>query len=915
MQEIEWSPNLVSDEPTQNALYALKAAAIAATNFDRTFTHKHPEREVTVALLYSQELIMDESAIRHMGSYYREIPITSIHLRHDLVQGSFGSHAQMARQRLADRVTSSPYHYGCKFLQPGLVDQMDHGATAASEMIMEVKLLMNLEPHPHISQLYACNAKGIDSFLEKGFHSFFFVTDRLQETLTDRLDRIWRMQSADVSMNERLEIALDITSGLRFLHDRDIVYYLRPEKIGFDLRHNGRVKLCHFGQARQKGMQNVASSITKSDDVIHTLAYTAPEVLCNASITCSSDVYAFAILLWELITLKRPFDGYDRFHHYSRVVLAHERPDLKFISSNNLEELLESAWHPHLRPTMKTLNELMETMLLSGNPDDAAINLSELLGRKQQLSTSKQDATFPAPQTPIRNNSKALPPTDNGAKGTRSVRPSKASPSQQSPATRTVSYVRSTSLNKLTTINGGPASPTGRPKSVETTPTVRSNGSNSDQQYVSPVGQSATLRKHAALQSSPASSNSGKSLRLARNSNSSASCRSEKTAASSPGGTFSDDVPWQALKIPKALTRRKSTSNIVVQGEAWLPEQSPRLCTRQYAPEPSPSPRRRHHRSASMDFAPRSTNEDEFSPMAYSPTVSPRRATTRDKSKRRASISSPPTAEFKLDMVPEPTPLQRKKPTTGAIPRLMSPCKPRTSGLPTIKIDSPSSQELIGGDNTQTDPDLGKSPMEGSRMRSQSSGPGPTRKKITPSSAGTRRRPSMRKSASGRDILSAAPLKNSPIPENTATLANLNLHTEKSMTLSTGGLRRRPNMRKSSSGRAILNSPPFGNSPQSDDDAASTKGSQQSQQRGIRKLNSRRKLIKEGGSMDSSDNEQVHARQGDANSGFAWNAASDGDVRDSFTAKLRAEMRKKDPAGGGNGKVIRVKVKNKKPAV
>lgn len=74
---------------------------------------------------------------------------------------------------------------------------------------------------------------------------------------------------------ERLEMALDIASALLFLSDRQIVFNLRPEKVGFDARYS-RIKLCNFGQVRENGQIDQAPSLTKTDD-IRTLAYTAPE--------------------------------------------------------------------------------------------------------------------------------------------------------------------------------------------------------------------------------------------------------------------------------------------------------------------------------------------------------------------------------------------------------------------------------------------------------------------------------------------------------------------------------------------------------------------------------------------------------------------------------------------------------------
>ena len=65
------------------------------------------------------------------------------------------------------------------------------------------------------------------------------------------------------------------------------------------------------------------------------------------------------------------------------------------------------------------------------------------------------------------------------------------------------------------------------------------------------------------------------------------------------------------------------------------------------------------------------------------------------------------------------------------------------------------------------------------------------------------------------------------------------------------------------------------------------------------------------GSLPMSDDDPFRGRQGEGLSGLAKDIVSDDDTRGSFTSRLRAEMKKKDPTGSGNGK-IRVKVTSKK---
>lgn len=156
----------------------------------------------------------------------------------------------------------------------------------------------------------------------------------------------------------------------------------------------------NFTQARQEGMVEHARSITKSDD-IRTLAYTAPEVLCKAPATTSSDVYAFGIMMWEMLSLQRPFDHYNRAMHFEQVVKLHERPELSPYWPKQVSSLLDSAWDPHYRPTMKKVHETLETALLFA--DDEATVMEEFVSLRR-----KEDPAAASPRKGNRRNSRKL---------------------------------------------------------------------------------------------------------------------------------------------------------------------------------------------------------------------------------------------------------------------------------------------------------------------------------------------------------------------------------------------------------------------------------------------------------------------------------------------------------------------------
>ena len=81
--------------------------------------------------------------------------------------------------------------------------------------------------------------------------------------------------------------------------------------------------------------------------------YMAPEIARYEQYGASADVYSFAILLWELATLKIPFGKHKTLKAIKlRVVDGRERPSTRNIASKKLQSLLKCCWSdcPEKRP-------------------------------------------------------------------------------------------------------------------------------------------------------------------------------------------------------------------------------------------------------------------------------------------------------------------------------------------------------------------------------------------------------------------------------------------------------------------------------------------------------------------------------------------------------------------------------------
>jgi len=105
------------------------------------------------------------------------------------------------------------------------------------------------------------------------------------------------------SMNERLRIALHIADALQYVHTRAIVHRdIKPENIHID--PNGRVKLMDFGIAKTADL-----SLTRTGMAMGTPYYMSPEQISGNPTSHLVDIYAYGLLLYELLTGVRGVRG------------------------------------------------------------------------------------------------------------------------------------------------------------------------------------------------------------------------------------------------------------------------------------------------------------------------------------------------------------------------------------------------------------------------------------------------------------------------------------------------------------------------------------------------------------------------------------------------------------------------------
>ncbi len=144
--------------------------------------------------------------------------------------------------------------------------------------------------HPNVIGVFD---QGVDSGLP------YLVMEYLPGiTLRDLLKQQRRLTD-----DQALEIGEAILAGLAAAHNAGIVHRdLKPENVL--LADDGRIKIGDFGLARA-----VSANTTTGQALLGTIAYLSPELVTRGIADARSDLYAFGIVLFEMLTGQQPFQG------------------------------------------------------------------------------------------------------------------------------------------------------------------------------------------------------------------------------------------------------------------------------------------------------------------------------------------------------------------------------------------------------------------------------------------------------------------------------------------------------------------------------------------------------------------------------------------------------------------------------
>lgn len=166
-------------------------------------------------------------------------------------------------------------------------------------------------------------------------------------------------QQRRLTPDQAAEIAEAVLSGLAAAHQAGIVHRdLKPENVL--LADDGRIKIGDFGLARA-----VSQNTTTGQALLGTIAYLSPELVTRGIADARSDVYAFGIMMFEMLTGSQPFTG----EQPMQIAYQHAHSDVP----------LPSAHAPGISAELDEIVRWTTQREPEARPRDAGIVLEQLL--------------------------------------------------------------------------------------------------------------------------------------------------------------------------------------------------------------------------------------------------------------------------------------------------------------------------------------------------------------------------------------------------------------------------------------------------------------------------------------------------------------------------------------------------------
>src|SRR5579859_3285849 len=234
-------------------------------------------------------------------------------------------------------------------------DVVDHDPDQLKRFVREGDTLRTLN-HPNIVKFLAASQHDDKHYLVMEYVSGGSLADVLKTQPQLPIDRV-------------LAIALELADALARAHHLKIIHRdLKPANVL--LAEDGTPRLSDFGLARIG-----ETTMTKTGVVMGTVEYLCPEAFSGASLDSRADLWAFGVMLFEMLAGKRPFEG-ENTGVIIGAILNHRTPDLEALRPDApltlvdlIYRMLEKNRDQRI-PSARLVGAELEAILQNNSPSD-----------------------------------------------------------------------------------------------------------------------------------------------------------------------------------------------------------------------------------------------------------------------------------------------------------------------------------------------------------------------------------------------------------------------------------------------------------------------------------------------------------------------------------------------------------------
>jgi len=205
--------------------------------------------------------------------------------------------------------------------------------------------------HPNIVSFYGMASTASSLYLVCEFFT--------SGSLLERNQRLRRAKTEPPTMTVLVDELQQIASGMEYLHSLEPPVLHRDLKSANILLAEGgqRLAIADFGLARYQAGDKKMTAETGS------YRWMAPEVIRHETYNTACDVYSFAILCWEMLTYRVPFENMMPVEAAFAVAKGAKRPPIpEHCEDTPIQQMLEVCWDQQAknRPTFAELHSALQ---------------------------------------------------------------------------------------------------------------------------------------------------------------------------------------------------------------------------------------------------------------------------------------------------------------------------------------------------------------------------------------------------------------------------------------------------------------------------------------------------------------------------------------------------------------------------